>query len=319
MVFGEKLATLSELLRPVDIVLDNHQLYITDDMSVFIYSLQDFRLKKKFGRAGEGPREFKNFVHVIPWAEQLIVNSGGKVSFFTKDGVFIKELKTGIGLGSALYLPLKKSFVAIGRILENQMLYTTINLYDSNLTKIKELCRIKTRQRSGKLKLLKQTFKYKTYENKIYIAAKQGFVIDVLDHNGKFRFSIRQDYKQQPFTSEDEKKIRRFFKKTSRDWYESQKHLLEFPEYYPDIRDFVIEDNRIYVYTHRVENQGVEFFIFDLKGKLLKKRLVPIALETTMQSYPFYIKHGKLFQVIENEEEEWELHSSVIYKLRNKI
>lgn len=313
MAFGEKVI-LTECLHPVDMVLDDHQLYVTDEMSIYIYSLKDFKLKKKFGSVGEGPREFRNFVHVIPRGEQLIVNSAGKVSFFSKDGVFIKELKTRTGLGRAFFFPLKQGFAAMGRIWENQVLFTTIDLYDSNLTKIKELYRMKTRPRSGKIKLLKQNFQYKTYDNKIYIAAKQGFVIDVLDHNGKPRFSIRQDYKKLPFTSEDEKKMRRFFEITSVRWYETRKHLLEFPAYYPEIRDFIIEDNRIYVYTYRIDNQGVEFFIFDLKGKLLKKTWVPLAFESLMQAYPFYIKHGKLFQIIENENEEWVLHEGGLFE-----
>jgi hypothetical protein len=33
-------------------------MYVSEGFSVYIYSLTDFQLKKKFGKKGEGPREF---------------------------------------------------------------------------------------------------------------------------------------------------------------------------------------------------------------------------------------------------------------------
>ena len=313
-VFGKKLAILSELMRPVDIVLDNHQLYITDDMSVYIYSLKDFKLKKKFGSSGEGPKEFKNFVYIILQNDQLLVNSVGKVSFFTKGGDFIKEFKAGANLGGDFFFPLKEGFVGRGTVLENQMLYTTINLYNSNFEKVKELYRVKRRQMTKKMQLLSQAFQYAAYGNKIYAAIKKGFIIDVLDHNGKFLFSLRQEYQKQPFTSRDERKIRKMYRLMYKERYELIEHRFVFPDYYPEIQKFIIEDNRIYVYTYRIENTRLEFFIFDLQGKLLKKRWVPVAFETPVLPYPFYIKNGKLFQLIESEDEEWGLHVIGLYE-----
>jgi hypothetical protein len=38
--------------------VDKNQLYITDGASVFIYSLKDYQLQKKFGKRGEAPGEF---------------------------------------------------------------------------------------------------------------------------------------------------------------------------------------------------------------------------------------------------------------------
>ncbi len=60
------------------------------------------------------------------------------------------------------------------------------------------------------------------------------------------------------------------------------------------------------------ENKRVEFFIFDLKGKLEKNIYIPFAFQDALRPYPAAIKNGKLYQLIENDEEEWELHISVI-------
>ena len=48
---------LAEVAKPGQIVVDDRQVYITENTTVFIYSLPDLKLKKKFGRLGEGPQD----------------------------------------------------------------------------------------------------------------------------------------------------------------------------------------------------------------------------------------------------------------------
>jgi hypothetical protein len=56
-VFGIKVATLPQLNRPNNVVIDGDRLFISDCPSVYIYSIKDgdIQLKKKFGRQGSGP------------------------------------------------------------------------------------------------------------------------------------------------------------------------------------------------------------------------------------------------------------------------
>ena len=58
-LWPEKTAVLPELQRPNMVLADSKQLYVADGASVLIYSLKDLKLRKKFGRKGEGPGEFK--------------------------------------------------------------------------------------------------------------------------------------------------------------------------------------------------------------------------------------------------------------------
>ena len=45
-----------------------------------------------------------------------------------------------------------------------------------------------------------------------------------------------------------------------------------------------------------------------MDGKYINKKIIPIKYETDIQTYPVYIKNGKLYQLVENnEEDEWEL------------
>lgn len=59
-----------------------------------------------------------------------------------------------------------------------------------------------------------------------------------------------------------------------------------------------------YFYSH--------LFIFNLEGKLLKEIDAPIKERSLFSFYPFAIEDGKVFQLLENEDEEWELHVTKI-------
>lgn len=87
--FSQKEVPLPDIMNPNSIVIDNQQIYIVQEVNVFIYSLKDFSLINKFGKAGEGPREFKKVPQ--PWipsislylaGDKLMINSVGKITFF---------------------------------------------------------------------------------------------------------------------------------------------------------------------------------------------------------------------------------------------
>jgi hypothetical protein len=56
---GKKIAQLVELSRPQLMEVENDKLFVTEGVNIYIYSLKNFSLIKKFGKDGEGPREFK--------------------------------------------------------------------------------------------------------------------------------------------------------------------------------------------------------------------------------------------------------------------
>ena len=93
VTFGEKLATLEGLSKPGSLAVDPYcpQFYVTEEATIYIYSLADFKLKTKFGKAGEGPQEFHiipgtNGLVVQPLKDSLLINSMRRVSFFSKEG-----------------------------------------------------------------------------------------------------------------------------------------------------------------------------------------------------------------------------------------
>ena len=171
--FSKKVATISEVMKPSAITIDSEQMYIVENTSIYIYSLKDFKLKKKFGKEGEWPEEFKTFVNLTPQKDCLLINSWGKLSLYTKDGILKKELKTKSAGWFALFYPLKNGFIGRGVASVDKKNYATINLFDSNFNKGKELYRILSHEQAGKINILAKGFIYKAHDNKIFIKNKR--------------------------------------------------------------------------------------------------------------------------------------------------
>jgi hypothetical protein len=197
IAFAEKLAVFPDLKRPRSIIIDHDRMYIPDCPEIYIYSLKDFKLIKKFGRAGAGPGEFRPTVihfkiNVQP--DYIFVNSTNKASYFTKEGNLIREMNAG-GIG-----------------------------------------------------------------------------------HGFYAFGDR----------------------------------LVFPEYLPAIWGLKYhcreENEELYVLSRKTRDNKKEFLVFNIQGKLLKKIYLPLKEKNVNSLFPFDIKDGKLYQLIENgDTEEYEL------------
>lgn len=317
-----KVIPLPEILKPVTINIDEDQIYITEGASIYIYSLKDFKFVKKFGKAGEGPQEFK-IIPQLPLiinvqTDKILVNSLGKISRFTKDGQFINEEKVQAGFVAALQ-PLGDRFVGLGISQDSNTRYRAINIYDSKLNKIKEMIKVEDDFQLGKgLKVLSTPLAFATFGNKLFLSSEGDFCIDVFDSEGKKLYSFKQDIKKLKVTADMKKEIDDYLKNDPRtkQVYEILKPI-RFPDYLPAMRDIRILDQKIYILTFIQEekNETSEWFIFDIKGKLLEKVQLPMIYKNTLEHFPYTIHDNKLYQVVENiDEEQWELHITVISK-----
>jgi hypothetical protein len=306
---------LPDLINPDGIQADEHQLYITEQQSIYIYSLKDSRLIKKFGEPGEGPREFKVsrfsegriYIHVEP--EVLLVNSLKKISYFTRQGDFIKEIRTVSG---SRFIPIGSGFAAYGSVIENKIAYRAVTLHDRDLKKIKELYREEVGQ-MGKdlnpLTLMKPLLFY-VCGGKLLVGGKDG-VIYIFDGNGQPLYTIRPEYEPVPFTGEQQRKFELDFKTHPRfnSLYEVVKKQLKYPGYFPLMKDFHAADNKVYIRTYRKAQGESEFLIFSIEGKLLKRVMLPVREKDALESYPYTIENGEFYQLVDNDQtEEWELH-----------
>ena len=108
-VSGRVIATFPELLNPDRMEMDENHIYITEGIAINIYSFKSFELIKKFGKKGEGPREFARYIGISLNSNKIYINSQGKLSIYSVDGEFIKETKTNSSLTGG-FIPLGKYF-----------------------------------------------------------------------------------------------------------------------------------------------------------------------------------------------------------------
>jgi len=316
-LYAEKAAILTDIFNPSGIIIDGPYIYLTEKSTVFIYSSENYKYINKFGREGQGPSEFSGFLTIIPQPGHLIINSLGKISFFSGTGEFIKELKSP--RVNSVFFPLETGFIGRARAFESNTAFFTVNLYDLELKKGKEIYRVEDFEQPRKSKI---TFpirepKYATLNNKIIIAGKPGFIVDILDQTGKQLHSItNKNFKRRKFTSQDEKEFREFLKAEYKERYHRYKQYLQFLEYFPEISFLFTDSNKIYVSTWRISNSKIELFEYDIKGKLLNIYFVNIFWQSMLKPYPLRIHNGKIYQLLENQEQQWELHISKL-KIEN--
>jgi hypothetical protein len=328
-VFPAVVVPLPDLFNPDFITVDDRKIYITAFPTIYIYSLQDFKLKKKFGGQGEGPQEFNRFALLSIHGDYLVVSDRNKVLYYSKDGDYIKEIKARSIMHWGVR-PIGNRFVGKSKFHEDKIGFDTANIYDENLEKIKQI--FKTRffyqEEAGGKKcdaLEIRGLQFQVFADKIFFKRGKDFIIDVFDPSGKMLYTIRHEYEKIKISEAYKERYHDYFK-TTRPWkrfYDSLiKNEIYFPDFFPAIQIFIVADEKIYVLTYKKEKDKSEFVILDLKGKLLKKVFLPFdqsdewfhysLAKFASQASPhptFTIKNGKLYQLIENQDEEtWELH-----------
>jgi hypothetical protein len=295
-------------------MVDKSQLYVADGAEVYIYSLTDLTLKKKFGKAGEGPREFKiggrkTEIHVQ--SENIIVNSTARLSFFTKDGAFIKEMNAPFGRG---FQPLGNDFVGWHHVTRKDKqigMNRSLKLRGPDLEELKELCIVEGKYIRGKgYRVFSEPPVFRVHEGKIFVGGRKDFTIRVFDKNGAQLSPITMEYERQAVNEEHKKGVINYIK-TSPDYRETRDFFIKvllFPDLFPAIWDFHVDKGRIYVLTYKLVEGKTETFIFDTKGQLLKKVFLPIHKENHFRvTSPFAVGNGNLYQLIENDDEEWQI------------
>jgi len=319
-VFSAEEVTLTEIFNPSSIKVDDQKIYIAQDVNIFIYSFKDFKLIKKFGKAGEGPREF--IKSPAPWipsitlylnADKILINSIGKVSFYSKDGNFIKEQRTpGVGFFGR-YIPCGKNYILMGFQQEDKNQLVVSKLVDSNLKTIKEICRVKFPRQTGKkrnpilMAKMATYFDRYSYKDKFVIPIENG-TIKIFDQTGKELESFTPEYTKVKMTSQLEKRLDDFF--TNHTFYkepylaDKSRNLITFGEHLPIFNYYRLADDKIYIFSNFKKDEKYETFIYSFDGTLIKKTFLPLENLDIFNIYPFDIKNSKLYQLVYDEDEE---------------
>lgn len=320
-VFPVSVARFPDLEEPTAVVIDGNQLFITDGVTIYIYSLEDFKLQKKFGKSGPGAQEFKPYEYPNPpiyfnvFPDRIMVESLGRISYFSRRGSFLDIIKPRDYFMQAI--PVGENFAAYRYTLRNNTWYMCLDLYNSRFEISKQLLRLKHNyQRGERNKHLTRTWTYCSYGNQLFIAFKKDFIIDVFDRRGEKLYSINKEYEKVKVTKayiksrfEDTREILRHRPEA----YGYFERLALFPDYFPAISHLCVDDGVLYVRTWRKEKENTEFYLFDMTGKFIKKIFLPLAQKNAAVYYPSTFHKKKLYQLVKDQGRNiWELQESIV-------
>ncbi len=321
MIWGETLVTpLDDLESPDSITVHKDRVYIADGATVNIYTLTGNKLKfkKKFGRAGEGPQEFKissgeaDQLTLSIHQNQLIIYSIGRLSFFSLDGEYKKEIQVPIGRNLR---PLGNGFVGYTSPSTEKILYVAFNLYDGAGNKIKEIFRKEYYvQPHKKFNLVyigcgnKRRAVFNVYGNNVFIEGNDN-KIHVFDEKGNPAYKIPLDYQRLPITAAHKKTIQKDLQTLFKG--RIMRQLIKKNGFFSDTfpaRMFTVSNGKIYIPTYRQKKGKTQFMIYDTKGKRLNEIYLPFEGVSLLFPTKYTFANDALFQFHDNEEEEtWEL------------
>lgn len=326
-IFPGKLAVLPQLEKPDFLYVDDQQIIVGDITSVFVYSAKDYHMEIKFGSSGEGPGQFLPlpgrglFINVQP--QTIFIHSLGKISYFKRDGKFIREKRTPPG--SYFFYQFGDQLLGFKIAAENDVFYETINLFDDNLTLKKELFRHKARvqQNRREIKLLDRSVVVEIGLEHVFVSASNFLEVMVFDNKGTLVYTItNKEIKGRAVTDLDKKEIHDFMKLKYGDDYLMIKDMIKIPPTYPVIRsriglayDYNQGNQRLYVITWNKKGPANICFLYDITGKLLGEILIEMKSATPILPFPFIIRNGRFYQLVENEETgDWELFVTELKK-----
>jgi hypothetical protein len=316
-----------DLFKPFRIRTDGEKIFIGQEAQVFIYSTKDYKLLTTFGKAGEGPQEFKLYPEYSPdldvHSDMIVATSIGKVSHFTKDGKFVSEKKVTGGSGALFFRQLGDKFLGESILRgADDVLYVGLHIYDSNFNKTKEVFRYKYFVQRGKqyspIERGIYIPNFFVYDNKIFIGgAVNSGSIHVFDAAGKPLYTVKPKLDNVKFTEADKQGFIAGYTSNSAyaALYERRKKWFKYPGYFPLYEDFIVADGRIYVQTFKRDETDTknEFYIFTLKGELIKRVWLPLDEYLDFVPCPYIIGNKTLYQCVDNEDaERWELHVTPI-------
>lgn len=328
---------LNEIYNPNKIEIFNEKLYIAQETSFFIYSLKDLSFIKKFGRKGEGPGElvFSPFVFndIINIDDKLFVQGEKKIIYFSENGEFINELKKNRKYFKIS--PFGKNFVIreMSDKINGQFLIS-IKLIDPAGNELKNIYVQKTLLKSTNngnkqiLPIITDTPQFTIYKNRLYVdTSDKRFKIDVYDEKCIKVGSILYKHTPIKISEYDKKKaleeikndktIRAAVKKTGGWEIFKKRYSFIFPESFPVIKDFLIDQDKIYVQTYEKKNGKTVYIIMSIDGNYEKTIRLPnmepvpftaILVGQDVRLYKFY--NNKFYYLRNNDEDEtWKLYN----------
>jgi hypothetical protein len=306
----ENVRPLPEIMNPNIIAVNENKLYISDQYSIIVYSLDDFSVLHRLGGKGDGPQEFRYLPFLFFPDGKLWVKDGNRIITFSKEMKLIKEMRVPIFMMQIC--PFGDNYLLSHNDYEKNSQIPAISIFDKEFNKVKTICRgektvFERRREKEPIVLVGPILKFQCGGDKAYIAdGRKGFHIEIYDLAGNKIKEIKKSIERVK-TGESQKRNRineaMRARAAIRNW-DRIKNNIQFPEYLPLMRDIHTADKKLFIKTWGIKDGREEYVVFDLDGK----EITTVYLPTAMMYY-YSIYNHTFYYVTENEEmEEWELH-----------
>jgi hypothetical protein len=316
---ADLVAKLPQVEDPFYMTIAGGRLYIVENSATaHVYSLapRGVSFVKTFGRKGQGPGEFEFIYLIRPLADHLDVCGFNKLARFSLDGNYIDEVKMPVSVFKGAIYRLGQNFVVRDVQFDEKGTVTTVRLYSKEFKPLKQLG---TRTEVGgteKLNLVSDYYSARVTGDRTFIIdAGKDSILSVFDSQGVRQQEIRLPLKPVKMTAALKEAILKPFKEDrelkSR-WADFEKRLF-FPDQTPGLEYFDVMDGKIVARTYQYRQNSVEFVLFDLMGRELRRVFLPF---TGRASYGilFCFHNGRYFYLRQNEDEEtWELWSEEVF------
>lgn len=313
-LYPEKVAEFSEIMQPVRINIDGNEMFVVDARSkIAVFSISDLRFLRDISRSGEGPGEFRYLPFIKIFADSVFLGALNKVMVFSREGKLIEEKRL---YPIARALPVKDNYVSFGTEREGEETYRTVNLLNTDLKKIKALHRQLRIPRRRGINPIRDYLGFDTFKDKIFIAdSRQGFVIEVFNSLGEKLDTIEKKVEKIRISDDFKGKYVEQLEKRpggqGAEWRVAiQRFGVEYQKFFPDIREFLVVDDKIYVQTYKTKEGKTEFIVLDSEGNTLQAAFLPLYekgslvdkhVYTFYKDYYYYLKYSE-------DNEIWELH-----------
>ncbi len=311
---AEKVAEFPELMQPVRITIDGNEMFVVDGRSkIEVYSISEQKLLREISKSGQGPGEFRYLPFLKIFPDSVFLGAYNKIMVFSEGGKLIEERRL---YPIAKAFPVGDNYVSFGTVREGEDIYRTVNLLGPDLRKIKELHRHLRIRRKGGINPIRDYMDFDTLGDKIFIAdSQEDFLIEVFNDTGEKQYTIHKEVEKIRITNEF--KTAYVEQLTARPGGQGQEWKVaidqwgvEYDRFFPDIREFQVADDKIYVQTYRTEQRKTEFIVMDLEGNSSQSVFLPLYEEGSLVDkhvYTFF--NGDYYYLKYNDDKEiWELH-----------
>lgn len=314
---GKELAVLPELVNPDMMAIQNQQLFILEGSRVLAYSMKDFKLLKEFGKQGDGPGELNTSTQLKARMQvgdgHIYLSTPFKWVKYSVEGKFIGEKRLPF-IGFPV-LSFGERFAIAKYIGSNDGVNKqAVILFDKDLKEIKKLYEkeILDFRKTGKIDIIPQLVLLKNGGGRLYVLDQgKGVYLEVFNVTGDRVRAIQLDSEKIKVTDDYRNQVMEWlgtqpgFKLIPEDF----KSKIYIPDYLPAVKDFLIADGKIYIHTYKKREEGAEFIILDLEGKLLKRLIIPGSEKNIIEPSPYAIIQNRFYYLKEDiDEEEWALH-----------